>query len=119
MQTVKIENDVVRVIFTDTGKCFGFYRSRPGFKPYICLNPKLIEFGIDEQFKVYRALLDYHHSIPPDSCRRLFPIMMLYEKLIEGEINDPEVMVFHKICGIMATSKIAQKDLGIRVVGRR
>lgn len=118
METVRIVDTSIKVIYFNIGQSFGFYEAIPGEEPFICLNTSLSKIGSELHLEVYKALLQIHTSIPLDSWQRIFPITKYYEELINQEIYNPETYLFHKICGIMTGSKIPQKSKGFRVIGK-
>jgi hypothetical protein len=85
----KIDNVEVETVYIDLLDGYGYYCSRHGEAPFICLGNALLN-AEDDAFhqEVHRRLLEYHRSIPMDSIYRLFTLVTYYEDLapVEEEV---------------------------------
>ena len=85
----QIRCNEVELVYAELKSNLGFYRAIPGQEPYICLSEKLLEGSQGVHLNVFQMLLNYHRSIPLDSCFRLFEITRYFEELIPVPAQEP------------------------------
>jgi len=78
-------------VFMDLGNRLGFYYFYPGAAPVIYMHEFLLVGNDLLRRAVYRRLMEFHESIPPDSWQRGFPFFMYYGDL-EPPVSWPQVL---------------------------
>lgn len=86
MVSNRLSSEEIKIVYLDLTDSYGFYRSRPGKQPFICLSESLLEESQKPlHLNVYRVLLDYHRELPSGSSYKLFPMLRYYEQLVPPE----------------------------------
>jgi hypothetical protein len=91
-------------VYLDLDNSLGVYVVDPGEVPFIALDLSLKDKDDQATNQVYRALVDFHNSLP--DVYRLFPLTVCYEDLPHTTPEDRMVMLpskrcFH--CGVYTT----------------
>ena len=87
MPLEKIEHDGASFgpIYEDVRGSRGFYRIIPGYPAYVCLDTVLLEGNEAVHQFVFKSLLNYHNSIPPDSKFHATGLIRYFEELAPPE----------------------------------
>lgn len=72
--------DGIPVFYHELKSDFGFYRSKPDYPAYICLNKSLLETDENLHLAVYQTLLNYHNTL--NTWHRLVPIVRYFKHLV-------------------------------------